>query len=267
LPQRRSTRRSSFVIAALIAWCAVIPKVASAQAPGQPVAQAPADPNAPEEPGNWTGSVGGGIALTAGNSDTLTLNLSFDARRDPSTRHVMRWTGLFLRGEQNDEVTANRLALTFREQYALSDRAFIYAQADYLRDTFKAIDYLVAATGGLGFKLVSTERVRFVVNGGAGGVIEDNPGVVRNVSTALTAAEEFHHQITPNASITHSATALWKADDLEDWLGTISIGIATKISERVQLSIDALDVFKNRPPIPSTNRHDLVLVTAVTAKF
>ena len=42
------------------------------------------------------------------------------------------------------------LALAFRHQYALTPRAYVFGQLDYLRDTFKLIDYLVAPTAGVG---------------------------------------------------------------------------------------------------------------------
>src|SRR3954466_4909587 len=98
----------------------------------------------PPDPGTWEGTAGAGLALTSGNTDTLSFNVAFDATRDPKTRNIMKWTGLYLRGEQNNELTADRLSLAYRDQYALSTRSFAYGQIDYLRDTFKLIDYLVA---------------------------------------------------------------------------------------------------------------------------
>jgi putative salt-induced outer membrane protein YdiY len=142
---------------------------ASAQPPPPP----PAPP--PPDPGLWEGTAGAGLALTRGNSDTLTFNLAFDATRDPEARNVIKAKGLFLRGEQDDELVANRLSFAVRDQFALNERAFVFGQ--------------------------------------------------------------------------------------------VSIGLATKISERLQLSCDLLDTFKNRPPTAATKKNDVALVTAVTAKF
>jgi hypothetical protein len=41
----------------------------------------------------------------------------------------------------------------------------------------------------------------------------------------------------------------------------------TRLSERLQLSIDLLDTFRNRPPTAPTKKNDIAFVTAVTAKF
>jgi putative salt-induced outer membrane protein YdiY len=233
---------------------------------GAAFAQAPPPPP-PPDPGLWEGTAGAGLALTRGNSDTLTFNLAFDATRDPKTRNVLKAKGLFLRGSQDDELVANRLSFAVRDQYALNERAFVFGQVEYLRDTFKLIDYLIAPTAGLGYKIVDTPATKFAVDGGLGAVVEKNPDVDARTSLALTAGEKLEHQITPTATLKQSVTALWKADDPADGLYTFSIGLATKISERLQLSCDLLDTFKNRPPTPETKKNDVALVTAITAKF
>ena len=108
---------------------------------------------------------------------------------------------------------------------------------------------------------------KFTVDAGVGAVWEKNPDVDADASVAITAGEKLEHQLTPNATLKHGITALWKADDFADGLYTFSIGLASNISERFQLSCDLLDTFKNRPPTADTKKNDVALVTAVTAKF
>jgi hypothetical protein len=43
--------------------------------------------------------------------------------------------------------------------------------------------------------------------------------------------------------------------------------LGTKMSDQLQLSVDVLDTFKNRPPTAATKKNDVALVTAITAKF
>ncbi len=230
-------------------------------APGA-FAQQPAAP----EP-TWTGTAGAGVALTSGNTDTINYNLAFDVTRDPKTRNVQKAKGLFLRGEQNDELNANHLALAFRNQFELSPRAFVYGQLDYLRDTFKLIDYLVAPTAGVGFKVIDTEPTKFTVDAGTGAVWEKNPSFDVDTSWAVTAGEKLEHQLTATTAFKHTATALWKADDFADGLYTFSAGVGVKVSERLQLTIDVLDTLKNRPPTAATEKNDVAFVTALAAKF
>ena len=230
---------------------------------GRAFAQQPAAP----DPGTWVGTAGAGLALTSGNSDTLNVNAAFDATRDPKTRNVMKWTGLYLRGEQHDALVANGLSLSFRDQYALTARAYTFGQIDFLRDTFKLIDYLVAPTAGLGYKLVDTTITKLSTDAGLGVVWEKNPDLDVRTGMALIAGEKLEHALTATSTLKHAATGLWKANDLADGLYTFSIGLGTRISEQLQLSIDVLDTFKNHPPTAATRKNDVAVVTAITAKF
>jgi putative salt-induced outer membrane protein len=241
----------------VLAWMAT-----ASSAFAQPAAAPP-----PEPAKTWTGGAGAGLSVTSGNSDTLNVNLAFDLTRDPKTRHVVKAKGLYLRGEQDDEATVDRTALGVRDEYTLTPRAFVFGQLDYLRDTFKAIDYLVAPTGGIGYKVVDTAVTKWAVDAGGGLVWEKNPGQDLDTSAALTAGEALTHQLTATASLKHAIIALWKADDLADGLYTFSVGLATEVSPRVQLSVDLLDSFKNKPATADTEKNDVALVTALTMKF
>ena len=89
------------------------------------LAQQPPAPPAEPPPGIWSGTAGAGVSLTSGNTDTVNYNVAFDITRDPKTRNVQKGRGLFLRGEQEDVLTANQLALAFRNQFALTSRAYL----------------------------------------------------------------------------------------------------------------------------------------------
>ncbi len=219
------------------------------------------------DPGTWIGTAGAGLALTSGNSDTLNFNVAFDATRDPKTRNIMRWAGLYLRGKQNEALVANRLSLAFRDQYALSTRAYTFGQIDYLRDTFKLIDYLVAPTAGVGYKLVDTPSTKFSTDAGLGAVWEKNPDLDVRTSMALVAGEKLDYALSATSTFKHAVTGLWKANDVADGLYTLSFGLGSRISEQLQLSVDVLDTFKNQPPTATTKKNDVAVVTAITAKF
>ena len=227
-----------------------------------------AQPAAPDEPPPvWSGSGGAGISVTSGNSETSNYNLTFDLTHDPASPNLMKWKALYLRGEQDGTVAVDRTSLGFRDEYTLSGRTFLFGQVDYLRDTFKAIDYLVAPTAGIGYKVLDTEPTKFSVDVGVGGVWEKNPGVDVDSSGALTAGEQFTHQLNPAVGLTHAATGLWKMDDFGDSLYTISVGVAASLAEHLQLTIDLLDSYKNQPPTPATKKNDVAVVTAIAVKY
>ena len=96
----------------------------------------------------WTGSLGAGLSLNSGNTDTSSYNLTFEAVRDPKKKWIFRTDGLYLRSEENDVDTADKSTLNVREERSLGERLFAYGDIGYLRDRFKDIDYLITPDGG-----------------------------------------------------------------------------------------------------------------------
>ncbi len=214
-----------------------------------------------------SGSAGFGLSLSSGNSDTINYNVSWDFVHDPRSRNVVKGSGLYLRGKQNDELTVNRTSVAFRDEFTIENRLFAFAQLDYIRDTFKRIEYLIAPTGGIGYRVVETPRTRFAVDGSIGSVWEKNPDQLVHPSAAINLSEVLEHQLTGTTTLKHSTTVLLRADDFGDGLYTFSAGLAARITDRFQLTVDLLDTFKQRPPTAATTRNDVVFVTAITASY
>src|SRR5262245_22800725 len=90
----------------------------------------------------WHGSAGAGLALTAGNSDTQTFNLSLALIYDPQTKHVTRIDGLYLKSRADGEDLSARSALGVRQERKLG-RSFLFGEGRFERDRFKQLDYLI----------------------------------------------------------------------------------------------------------------------------
>ncbi len=227
--------------------------------------QPPPPPSGP--PMGLSGSAGFGLSLTQGNSDTLNLSATVDSIYDPKTKNVMKWNALFLRGKQNGILTVNRLSAMFRDENTISGRTFVFGQVDTLHDTFKQIDYLIAPTVGVGYKLLDSMRTQFTADAGAGAVIEQDAGVVARGAVALTFSEKLVHQLTETTTLKEASAALLKTNNFSDGLYTFQAGIAAKISGRFQLAIDVLDTYKNQPIDPTLKKNDVALVTSIVAKY
>src|SRR5678816_1359986 len=85
------------------------------------LAQAPGEP-----PKVYTGNLGGGLALTGGNTDTRNFNLTAGLVRDPKTRNVIKGNLAYLRGDQNDVLNLDRTSFNIRDEYTLSGRTFVF---------------------------------------------------------------------------------------------------------------------------------------------
>lgn len=240
----------------------LVPTAVLAQAPTCPCPDEP-----PPPPPVWTGSVGAGLALTQGNSDTTNLNLSFDLVRDAQGPVVFKSSGLYLRATQDGEDNVDRGLLTGRVEYDLTERAYTFGQVQYVRDRFKEIDYLVAPTVGLGYKLAESDRFTADVDAALGLVVEKNTGLEAETDGALTAGQRVAYKLSEFASLTESSTALWKIDDFGDGLYTFSVGLAATVTSRIQLKVEFQDIYKTRPPAADVQKNDLAFLTALVYKF
>src|SRR4030095_9455849 len=123
---------------------------------------------------------------------------------------VMKWSALYLRGKQNHVLSVNRVATMFRDEYSLNRRTFLYAQFDWLHDTFKGAAYLLAPTAGVGYKVIDNKVTTFEVNAGFGGVVEKDTGFDAMGSGAVTFGERFLYQISETTTLKEMATGLIK---------------------------------------------------------
>jgi putative salt-induced outer membrane protein len=215
----------------------------------------------------YSGSFGGGFALTGGNTDTTNFNLAFNLLVNQTPKNAIKANALYLRGDQNDVRTLDRAALNIRDEYTFSGRTFAFGQLDYLRDKFKEINYLLAPTAGIGFKLVNTDQTSLILDAGAGGIWEKNPGINVRTSGTLSAGERFAQKVSSTAAITQSVATLWKTKDFGDSLTNFALGLTTSISSRLELKVEFLDSYKNKPPRVGIKKNDTAFVTTFVMKF
>ncbi len=220
----------------------------------------------PPVPPGWTGSAGAGFALTSGNSDSSTVNATYDLKRDFGGSFLFQSTGLLLYGKSRNVLTSDRLSLDGRAEGKLNERTSLFGQAQYLRDEFKSIDFLIAPTAGVSHLLVKSDRTELGVSGAIGGVWEKNRDLETDLDAALTAGQQFSRKITATTELIEKVVALWKADDLGDALYTFSAGIAASITAATQLKIEFLDTYKARPPV-GVGANDIATLVSFVYKF
>ncbi len=238
--------------------------------PGEPlpVPSAPPPPPAAPVPPAWTASIGIGYSLTSGNADTSTLNVSFDVSSRPKMPNVFKADLLYLRGEENGELSLDRLSLRARDEYTrAAGKTYLFGQIEGLRDTFKDVDYLVAPSFGVGHKLRDTPGVALFLDAGIGFKLEKDMNRAMTTSGAITASERFNRRLSEHAAITQSLAALWTLDRFDDALYTFKAGLTADLTRRSQVKLEVVDLYKTRPPVATVQKNDVSLVTSLVYKF
>src|SRR5688572_32882824 len=175
-------------------------------------------PPPPPPPPDWTSSIGAGLALTSGNTDTQNYNFSFSTKYDPKSRIVFKADALFLRGSSNGETQVDRAQAAARGELALSERTFTFAEVSYLRDPFKDINYLVAPVAGAGYRIIRSDTRNLTVDAAGGVQVESSEVLGRSTSGAVKAGEDFDWALSPTSKFTQKLMALWKTSDFGDAL-------------------------------------------------
>ena len=223
---------------------------------------APVDP--PVDP--WSSSIGAGMAMTSGNSDTLNVNLSANTIWDPKTNRVFKADALYLLGENDGEKQVDKSTANARYEQLFQARAFWFGEVQYLRDPFREINYLVSPLVGAGYHVINTETRKLTFDGALGAVVEDNEILGRDTSGAVKAGESFEWAISPVSKVTQKLSGLWKADDFSDALLHFDAGLATTVATRLELKLSYVYDYKTEPP-PDIEKGDSALFAALLVKF
>ena len=250
---------SPLLAVALIAASSLIAAPALAQTPAQPAPP----PAAPPPPPIWKVEASAGWSFTQGNTDTSSVNLGYSVTYDPQRKNVVKSDGLFLRTKDQGEVSADRLGFNVRDEYKLTDRAYVFGQVAYLHDQFKAIDYIVAPTAGLGYKLIKSANTELAVDGGAGVTWEKDTAVDLDTSGAVMFDDKFTQKLSPNATLTQKFSALWKTKDFGDALYITGVSLAAGLTAHTQMKIEWLDTYKRKPPVGIKPNDNTILFALV----
>jgi len=195
------------------------------------------------------------------------VNLAYELKRDTGSRTLFKSAGLFLRGDAEGVLTTNRVAVDGRVDRKLSERTSFFGQVQYLRDSFKEIDYLISPTVGVSQWLTKNDRTELGVDIAVGVVTERNTGRDLDTSGAVSAGQSLKHKLTKTADLTEKVAALWKMDDFDDALYTFGVGLAAGVTSVVQMKAELLDTFKHKPPSATVQQNDVAVLLSFVWKI
>ncbi|HEY4639860.1 MAG TPA: DUF481 domain-containing protein [Thermoanaerobaculia bacterium] len=215
----------------------------------------------------WASSIGAGLAITSGNTDTKNYNLAFATKYDPKTKFVFKADALYLRGDTNGETQVDKASADVRGEYSLSDRTFAFAEVTYLRDPFKGVNYLVAPLAGGGYRIIRSDTRNLTVDAALGAEIESNSGFGRSSGGAAKAGENFDWTLSPTSKFTQKLTGIWKTNDFGDAFYHFDAGLTTTLATRLDLKLAYVYDYKTRPPSADIKKGDSAIFAALLVKF
>lgn len=193
--------------------------------------------------------------------------MSFAAAYDKQRKNSLRADGLLLRSESAGAPSVEKTAASLRDEWKLDRKSFVFAEARYLRDRFKGIEYLLSPLLGIGVKLAERERAQLSLDAALGGQFERAAGQRRASDGALQASQRLSLKLSPSATLSQQGSALFKLGDFEDALLRLELGVSAGISRRTELKLTFADDYKTRPADARLRKNDASLIAAFVFKF
>lgn len=191
----------------------------------------------------WAGEASLAGSRTTGNTETTDLGLAFNIQKDGDLwRHTARGSADFGRvsGVNNKE----RFTLGYQLDRDLTDRLYVFGNADWYKDDFGAFETGYYLGTGLGYKVILPAPTQWDVEAGLGYRSQKTQGTILVPSVtedelALRGASKFKWDLNDNVSFYNNSEVLYASSDTYLWNETgITATLMGNLAARASYRID-----------------------------
>ena len=224
----------------------------------------------------WSGLLDTGLALTSGNSSTLSYTLATTAVREtPRDKLTVYSTYVFANDDSTPpkRTTANDFRGGVRGDLNVSPRLFVFALADFETNELQHLNLRQVYGGGFGYHVVKNDRTTFDVFGGAsydrdsfGQYFLLNPLTFfpgqRTNSAEILVGEELHSKLNARTTIGERFVFYPNMSDLGQYRYQFNATAATIIKKWLSWQVTFTDGYLSNPPF-GIKSNDLLLSTGL----
>jgi len=224
----------------------------------------------------WSGLLDTGLALTSGNSSTLSYTLATIAVREtPRDKLTVYSTYVYANDNSTPptRTTANYFRGGVRGDLNITPRIFLFALADFETNQLQHLNLRQVYGGGIGYHVIKSDRTTFDVFGGASydrdsfgqyfllNPLSFFPGQTTN-SAEILVGEELHTQIAARTTIGERFVFYPNMSNLGQYRYQFSATSATIIKKWLSWQITFTDGYLSNPPF-GLKSNDLLLSTGL----
>jgi putative salt-induced outer membrane protein YdiY len=214
--------------------------------PGSAVAQ-----DEEEGPRGWYGNANFGFSLTAGNSETTNLGLSFDIYDELATA-LWSISATYILATTEGEETANKLDSRLRYDYTGLGRFFVYGLLYGGFNRQAGLDALVAPSAGVGYTLLETEATRFSLSAGGAVRNESFQNDSTNTEFSLVGGQNFSLTIDDDTNLTQSFAYVPNTSQFSDYLLRADLSFTTMFTDLLGWTLNLIYDYRNQPFVDAT---------------
>jgi len=229
----------------------------------------------------WSGLFDTGLALTRGNSSTVSYTLNGKAVREtPRDKLTLYGTYIYANDDTTppSRTTANAIRTGIRGDLNLSPRVFVFAFADYETNELQHLDLRQVYGGGFGYHIVKTARNTFDLFGG-GSYDRDAFGAYTIANSApppplldiaastqnsaeAVVGEEFDSHLSKRTLLTERFSFFPNLSHTGDYRSQFDSTLAIQLRNWLNWQMTFSDRYISYPP-PGLKGNDLLLSTGL----
>lgn len=150
-----------------------------------------------------------GFVTTSGNTDTTSLNGTFDYITRISTPYSMGFNVTGLSNKTGNTRSAERYSFAWNNRYDLSEKDFVYGTLDYVNDYFGAYDYQVGLYAGYGRQIFKDDSGHLSLGAAVGYRINAVYVGADEKEMVLRGDLDYLYNISETAAFTQKLTAIF----------------------------------------------------------
>ena len=195
---------------------------------------------------DWTGKGNVGASFATGNSENQSASAALEVKDVVGQwTHTLGFAGNY--GNDGDATTAQRWEVRGQTQYDFTKKAYWFGAGRYEDDRFSAYNYQASLTGGLGYKIIDTDKTKFWVQGGVGYRYAELLDTGETVDGVIFRGDlGFEHQLTATTKVVERFLVETGSDNtfLQNDLGlevTITGALGLRVGYQVRHTTDVPD--------------------------
>ncbi|MBL4595506.1 MAG: DUF481 domain-containing protein [Robiginitomaculum sp.] len=196
---------------------------------------------------NWTDGWGGEASLsgsqTTGNTDTTDIGIALRLSKTNGP-WKSKFDTTYDLGQASGVNNQNRWTIGYQLDRKISEKMYVYGNADYFTDDFGPFKQGSFFGTGLGFQAIETEQMNWAVETGVGYRSQRSRGVgiifpVTENEVALRGGSNFTYQLNDAVSFFNNSEVIWSDSDTYLWndIG-ITAQVAGNLSARFNFRVD-----------------------------
>jgi len=228
----------------------------------------------------WSGVLDTGLALTSGNSSTLSYTLSTKAVRETPRDKLTFYTAYVYANDNStppSRTTANDLRSGVRGDLNLSPKVFVFAFADFESNQLQHLNLRQVYGGGLGYHVIKNAHTTFDVFGG-GSYDRDSfgeyfltappqffTGYTTN-SAEIVAGEELNTKLGSRTVLGERFVFYPNMSDTGQYRYQFNVNAATVIKKWLSWQVTFADTYLSNPPV-GLKSTDILLSTGLRVNW